>query len=112
MKQKKSNDDISKLKISWYDKLLVKFFPVQFFNRQTKKMGIDDKLIDLSFELFQGKKIHIKPYRAGSRGFIINLDNKFTLWFNQEGDHFVFDGFEIGEYDDGDVTVFDNLNRK
>ena len=44
-----------------------------------------------------------------NRGLIITLDQKFTLWFFQDGDHFVYDGFEIGEYEKGDVTIFDSI---
>lgn len=75
-------------------------------------MSLDDKSIEWAERLFGNKKIHIKPLSSNNgRGFIIFVDNKMSFWFFQNGDHFEYDGFEIGEYDDGNVQVFDDLDR-
>ena len=70
------------------------------------------KEIDLAYALFgkkpNNKRIDFKPFREG-RGFYLVLDNSFSIWFNQDGDHFVYDGWEMGEYSKGDVTIFDKL---
>lgn len=97
--------------ISWHKKLLMRFFPEIFFKMAAGECGLDKKKIDQACSLFEDAKIHIEPLSGGSRGFIITLDNKLSLWFTQDGKHFRFDGIEIGEYLDGEVTVVDNLNR-
>lgn len=74
-------------------------------------LGIESKKIDWAYKLFDDSKIHIEPLSSGSRGFIITLDNKLSLWFYQDGKSFKFDGIEMGGYDDGEVTVFDELNN-
>jgi hypothetical protein len=54
--------------------------------------------------------VWIAPLR-NSRGFILTLDNEVSLWFNQEGDCFKYDGWEVGNYKDGDITVLDNCPK-
>jgi len=84
--------------IPWHKKLLLKISPRLFFKMESKEIGIDSSKIDLADKLFgDAKRIDIRPLSGGSRGFIIFLDNKFSLWFFQEGDHSVYDGFEMGE---------------
>jgi hypothetical protein len=104
--------DPREFKISWWDRLTMRFFPKFFLKSSAKELGLDGKKIDLAYDIFEGTKIHIEPLSGSSRGFIITLDNKLSLWFLQDGDHFEFDGIEMGEYEDGDVTVFDNLKSK
>lgn len=107
------DDEMQPISIPWHQKLLMKFAPRSFFSLFMKKQGIDDAAIDHAYGLFQNKKIHLQPLSGQrGRGFIISLDNKMTLWFFQNGDHFTFDGFEIGEYADGDVTLFDGMTKK
>jgi hypothetical protein len=61
--------------------------------------------------LFQKiERIDIIPSQSNMRGFRIVLDGLLALYFSQDGDHFIYDGFEIGPHeDDADVTVFDGL---
>ena len=97
------------MEINWLTKLYIKFFPKQFLKAAVAENKGNPRKIDFADKLFSDcKRIDIQPF-YGSRGFLITLDNNLTLWFNQDGDHFVYDGFETGTYDDGDVTVFDNL---
>lgn len=65
------------------------------------------KVSGLHEELAKSKRIDISPVNSGGRGFIITIDRKSALYFYQEGDHFVYDGCEMGEYEKGDVTIFD-----
>ena len=105
--------DMSRLNIPWYKKIILKLSPKLFFKLHSRSLNVNDKYIDLAQKLFgQVKRIDIQPLSGGHRGFIIYLDNKFSLWFYQDGDHFVYDGFEMGDYENGEVTVFDNLKPK
>lgn len=99
-------------KIKPSTKLAIKTFPKLFLKFYASKQGINYKKIDWAEKLFRDcKRIDIEPLSGPSRGFIIFLDNKFSLWFLQDGNHFAYDGFEMGEYENGEVTVFDNLNN-
>lgn len=103
---------MNEIKINWFTKLIFKFWPGLAMVRMAKKMGISDPLFNEAQNLFANvKRIDFLPVTAGYRGFIIVLDRKTALYFCQDGDHFVYDGFEMGKYDKGDVTVFDDLGR-
>ncbi len=97
--------------ISWYKKLLIKFWPKMAFRVFAKEMGISNPVFDKASEVFgRAERIDIHPLSGPSRGFVIILDLKTALFFYQDGDHFVYDGFEIGEYEKGDVTIFDKIS--
>jgi len=100
------------LKINWFTKLLMRFAPKIFLHHAAKEQGIEPRKIDYAMKLFgESSRIDIHPLPShGGRGFIIVLDNKLSLHFYQDGDHFYYDGCEMGEYEKGDVTVFDDLN--
>lgn len=96
------------MKVNFLTKLFMKFSPKGFLRYAARNQGVNPSKIDYAEKLFQDcQKIHIQPLSGPHRGFIIFLDNNFSLWFYQDGDYFVFDGYEMGEYVDGDVTVFD-----
>ncbi len=59
----------------------------------------------------QAQRVDVLPSIGGGRGFQIVLDGTLSLYFFQDGDHFVYDGFELGEYERGDVTLFDEECR-
>ena len=103
--------DLKELKFPWYKKFLMRFFPKTFLKISADDLGLEGRKIDLAYKLFDDAKVHIEPLSGESRGFIITLDGKLSLWFLQDGNHFKFDGIEMGEYDDGEVTVFDELNN-
>lgn len=105
---------INPLMLPWHQRLLMRFFPKLFLKMHMAKQDIDTDKLDLAYKLFgDARRIDIQPLSGtGGRGFIICLDSKFTLWFYQDGDHFTFDGIEMGEYDNGDVTVFDGLRSE
>ncbi len=96
------------MKFNWLDKMFIKFFPKIFLKSAAEKQAINPRKLNWAEKLFADcQRIDIKPLRGTSRGFIIYLDSKLSLWFYQDGDHFTFDGYEIGEYEKGEVTVFD-----
>jgi len=79
--------------------------------RFAKDIGVEDPVSDKAHDFFtKSKRIDFIPLRGKSRGFIIIIDRKSALYFYQDGNHFVYDGYEMGEYDKGDVTVFDRLD--
>lgn len=61
-------------------------------------------------ELNKSKSIDIFP-TSRNRGFILVIDRKKALYFYQDGDHFSYDGCEVGEYEKGNVTIFDNIKN-
>ena len=67
------------------------------------------KISSLHEELAKSKRVDIFPLQGGGRGFMLVLNQKDALYFYQNGDHFSYDGCEIGEYEKGDVTIFDHL---
>ena len=67
-------------------------------------------MMEKANNLFSGVgRVDIFPSMSAQRGFQIILNKSTALYFHQDGDHFVFDGSETGEYDGGDVTIFDKL---
>jgi len=104
---------MSGIKITWFTKLIFKLWPELAMMRVARKMGISDPLFNEAQELFSKvRRIDILPSTSGLRGFILVLDRKTALYFYQDGDHFVYDGFEMGKYEKGDVTIFDDLRRE
>jgi len=91
----------------WYLKLVLKFCPSLFFKHYAAEQNVKYKDLERANDLFLDKKVHFQSLSGKGRGFIIQLNNSLTLWFYQDGNHFVYDGFEMGQYDDGDVTCLD-----
>ena len=88
---------------------MLKFWPKTFFRMFAKELGIANPVFDKAHDVFgDTKRIDIYPSSVGQRGFILVLDLKTALYFYQDGDHFKYDGFEMGEYEKGDITIFDN----
>ncbi len=102
-------EEFEKFKPAWYVRLLMRFAPKIFLRFAARKQGLDDRKVKYATKLFESaNRIDITPLPSrNGRGFIICLDNKLSIFFYQENDHFYFDGLEIGEYENGDVTVFD-----
>ncbi len=96
-------------KLNPFVKFFLKFWPRLGMLYLSKKIGIKKPIFGKAHELFsKSERIDIFP-AATPRGFIIVLDRETALYFYQDGDHFVYDGFEMGEYEKGDVTIFDSL---
>ena len=98
-------------KLNNFTRIFMRFAPKGFLRYVAKKQGLDDKKVKYAMKLFEGvERVDIQSLPSSSgRGFIIYLDNKLSLFFYQDGDHFYFVGLEMGEYDKGDVTIFDRL---
>lgn len=100
---------MDEIKINWFTKLLLRYWSrltMKFFAR---KLGIENPIFARAHGLFsKTNRIDIFPIESGYRGFIIVIDRKTALYFYQDGNHFVYDGYEMGEYEKGDVTVFDS----
>lgn len=91
----------------------MKLFPSMWSKYHAEKLGIDIGLIRLADKLFgrrKSKRIDFFLLKSG-RGFKIIVDNKFCLWFFQDGDHLYYDGWEAGKYNNMDITIFDRLKK-
>lgn len=98
------------MKIKRFEKILLLLSPKLGMKKLAKKMGIKNVLFDKAHELFSNvERLDIIPTQSETRGFIMILDGQTALYFYQNGDHFSYDGYEMGEYDKGDVTIFDHL---
>lgn len=89
------------------DKILMRIWPTAFVKSVAWRKGCSPSLIRYGDLLFEGASVGIVPTKTGGRGFRIILNNKLCLYFYQDGKHFKYDGWEVGEYEDGDITVFD-----
>jgi hypothetical protein len=102
---------LERAKVSWLTKILLGISLSWGMARLARELN--SPCIETSKKahaLFQGiGRIDFVPSRSTMRGFQIILDGLLSLYFSQEGDHFVYDGFEMGPYDEGDVTVLDKL---
>lgn len=92
---------------AWYQKMLFRLFPVTSLKYVAWKMGCSFSFIGHGHIFFEGASVDIVPTKLSVRGFRIILNNKLCLFFYQDGKHFKYDGWEVGEYEDGDITVFD-----
>ncbi len=101
---------MKEINLRWYEKVLYKFFPYLFIKKFLKERGVENSIFDKLHEIFvKVRRIDIIPLHSVTRGFILVLDRKTALYFYQNGAYFTYDGFEIGKYDEGDVTIFDNI---
>jgi hypothetical protein len=60
----------------------------------------------------KSKRIDVIPSEGTGRAFTLLIDQQSALYFSQDGDKFVYDGWEAGKYEEvGDITVFDNHKK-
>ncbi|MBU4421354.1 hypothetical protein KKB41_00135 [Patescibacteria group bacterium] len=110
LKEQLEAEGIEAVKASWPMGLLLRFAPFWAMKIMQRKTGVKNDFFDKAHELFsRTKTIDIVPVAGSLRGFILILDRNTALYFYQDGGHFKYDGFEMGEYEKGDVTIFDNL---
>lgn len=94
--------------VDWWTRFLLRVSPLRGVKRLSRQFGIDPDVADKAHVLFENiKRVDIVPSKSGFRGFQLILDQSTALYFYQDGDHFVYDGFEAGDYEKGNVTVFD-----
>ncbi|HCR41884.1 TPA: hypothetical protein DIV45_00745 [Patescibacteria group bacterium] len=104
---------MANINISWQRKLLLKLWPILAFKLFAKEMGIANPIFDKAQDVFNSsERIDLYPTASAERGFILVLDLKTALYFYQDGDHFKYDGFEMGEYDKGNIAIFDHISEK
>ena len=102
---------MNKINISILEELLLKFCPTLAMRYFAKQIGIKNIVFDKFHEtLFKVDRIDFFPVYGG-RGFVLVINNETALFFYQEGDHFVYDGYEMGKYNKGDVTILDNIKK-
>lgn len=108
---KKAVWDFKNLKdagIDFWTRFLLRISPLRGIKRLSRKMGIDPDIGEKANTLFENaERIDIFPSRSGERGFQIVIDRSTALYFYQDGDHFVYDGHEVGKYEKGEITIFD-----
>lgn len=99
------------MKFNWFTKSLVRLSPWTLFRLAARDNKLNYKKVELAEKLFRdAERIDFQPSGgADGRSLVMYVDNKLSLHFYQNGDTFEYDGFEIGPYDDGEVTVFDEL---
>ena len=98
----------AKLKINWLTKFLLKLWPNFWLKRFAGKEGINPAHFEEAHKLFSKvERLDFFPFTSGQRGFMLVMDRGTALFFYQDGDHFAYDGYEIGEYEKGEVTIFD-----
>lgn len=92
----------------WFDKILIRIWPTAFVKFVAWRKGVPPSLIRHADSLFDGATVDIVPTKTNLRGFRIIVDKKLALYFNQNGKYFDYDGWEVGEYEDGDIRIFDH----
>ena len=97
------------MKFNWLTKTLMKISPRLLFRWAAFDNKLDYAKVEQANKLFSNtKRIDFSPFGGvHGRGLVMYLDNKLSLHFYQDGNTFYYDGFEIGPYENGDVTVFD-----
>lgn len=104
---------LKEIGVGFWTRLLLLVTPLRGIKRFSRSMGIDTSVLDKAHALFEGTQtIDIVPSASSSRGFQLIIDRQTALYFYQDGDHFTYDGFEMGEYDKGDVMIFDNITQR
>ncbi|OGL69602.1 MAG: hypothetical protein A2745_02200 [Candidatus Harrisonbacteria bacterium RIFCSPHIGHO2_01_FULL_44_13] len=115
LENKKMAWDFKSLKeggIDFWTRLLLRVWPLAGIRRLTRKMGIDPDIADKANALFaNSERIDIVPSQSGERGFQLIIDQSTCLYFYQDGDRFVYDGYETGKHKKGKVTVFDDIKK-
>ncbi len=106
-------NNIKALAMPWWKKILFKFYPKMALRLMARKMKINNVIFDKLHDVFdKTDRVDIFPTSGNERGFILVLDRQTALYFYQDGGHFKYDGFEMGKYEKGDVTIFDDLKNK
>jgi hypothetical protein len=100
---------LERAKVGWFTKLLLSIAIPWGMGRLARELGGHGIELSKKADAFFGKteRVDVVPSRDGSRGFQLVIDQALSLYFCQDGDHFVYDGFEMGAYEAGEVTIFD-----
>ncbi len=84
---------------NWFKKLLGRS-PGDAFRIASQFEGLPPDLFAQADQVFSSvQQIEFCPIGTKRKpGWMIILDQKFSLWFYRQDGHFVYDGFEIGDY--------------
>lgn len=94
--------------IRFWTRVWLRLWPIYGVRRLSRELGMNPDITENAQRTFENaERIDIMPSTSGIRGFQLIIDRSTALYFYQDGDHFVYDGFESGDYENGDVTVFD-----
>lgn len=106
-------DDIKCVQPGFLTRTLLWLVPRWGVARLEREMGYPStRAVEKMHELLKKtQRVDVLPAVGGGRGFQIVLDGGLSLYFFQDGDHFVYDGFELGVYERGDVTLFDGARE-
>jgi hypothetical protein len=105
---------LKRARVSWLTRILLSVSLSWGMERLARELGMSGIEMSRKAHAFFAKveRIDFVPARSvGMRGFQVILDGTLALFFCQDGDHFVYDGFEMGPYDAGDVTILDQIKR-
>jgi hypothetical protein len=100
---------LKKSKVSWLTRKLLSFAVPWGLGRLTKELsGPSIEMSRKAHALFaKAERIDVIPSSGELRGFQLVVNNMLALYFVQDGEYFVYDGFEMGPREGGEVTVFD-----
>lgn len=100
----------------WYQRFILRYFPQLSMRIFARGINADYSMLEILDKIFhQAKHVAIFPFSpkdGGKRGFMLVLDSKMAFYFYQDGESFQYDGYEMGEYGKGDVTIFDEIKIK
>ncbi len=84
---------------NWFKKLLGRS-SADDFRIVSQLEGLPPDLFDQAHEVFSSvRQIEFCPIGTKRKpGWMIILDQKLSLWFYRQDNHFVYDGFGIGDY--------------
>jgi hypothetical protein len=99
--------------VSWLTRALLAIALPWGLGRLAKELGGPGiKLSKKAHAFFtDAERVDIVPSQTDMRGFQIIINHFLSLYFVQDGDHFTYDGFEMGQYENADVTIFDGLKK-
>lgn len=100
-------EDGVRMSFSRVDEFLFKHVPFLWVRWVLWQKGVHPRLLQLDRLLRKYKKVHVRIHQS-RRGFRLELDNQVSLWFEQDGDNFEYDGWEAGPYEDGNVRLFED----
>ncbi len=87
------------LETRWFRNLL-SHQPNEAFRLASRLEGLSPDIFDKADEIFSAvETIEFCPIGTPKEpGWIIVLDQRFSLWFYQKDKKWIYDGFEIGDY--------------
>jgi|GEM_PF-1454260 len=107
--------EIDERGLPWYQRFIFRYFPQLGMCIFARGINADYSMLEILDKAFhQAKHVDIFPFSpkdGGQRGFMLVLDRKMAFYFYQDGESFQYDGYEMGEYKKGNVTVFDEIRN-